>query len=122
MRFYEDLTKRKFNRMTQRSYYIPEGDGYQLLNGVWDFCYYEADYLEEEVITNWASIPVPSCWQMQGYGNPNYSNLNYPHPVDPPYVPDENPMGIYRREIEITDAEKCHYLVFEGHPPIWNSL
>ncbi len=114
MRFYEDLSQRKSSRRAQRSYYIPEGDGYQLLNGIWDFCYYEKDYLEGETPARWDSVPVPSCWQMQGYGNPNYSNLNYPHPVDPPYVPDENPMGIYRREIEIADLDKCHYLVFEG--------
>ena len=114
MRFYEDLTKRKFNRMAQRSYYIPEGGGYQLLNGIWDFCYYEADYLEGESAPQWDKIPVPSCWQMYGYDNPNYTNINYPYPVDPPYLPDENPMGVYRKDIEIEDTEKCHYLVFEG--------
>ncbi len=114
MRFYEDLSQRKLNRMAPRSYYIPEGDGYQLLNGIWDFCYYEADYMEEEVPKQWDSITVPSCWQLMGYDAPNYTNQNYPYPVDPPYLPDENPMGVYRREIEIKDIEKCHYLVFEG--------
>lgn len=46
--------------------------------------------------TSWDSIPVPSCWQMLGYGHPHYTNVNYPFPVDPPRVPSENPTGTYR--------------------------
>ncbi len=115
MRFYEDLKKIKDNRLSQRSYYIPESkDGYTLLNGEWDFKYYERDYEEDKIITEWDTIPVPSCWQLYGYDRPNYTNVNYPYPVDPPYVPDENPMGIYKREFEIENPDRCHYIVFEG--------
>lgn len=115
MRFYEDLTNLQENRLPQRSFYIPENEGaYRLLNGLWDFCYYEADHLEGVVPAKWDTIPVPSCWQMFGYDSPNYANARYPFPVDAPYVPDENPMGIYRRQFTVTDTEQCHYLVFEG--------
>ena len=114
IRFYEDLKHIKDNRMKQRSYYIPEGNGYILLNGEWNFKYYDADFKEDKVIENWDKIPVPSCWQLYGYENPNYTNVNYPYPVDPPFVPDENPMGIYMREFEITNGENRHYMVFEG--------
>ena len=115
MRFYEDLTHIKENRMPQRAYYIPENDGaYTLLNGEWNFKYYDIDFMEEKVIENWDKIPVPSCWQMFGYEDPNYTNSRYPYPIDAPYVPDENPMGIYMREFEIENADKRHYIVFEG--------
>jgi len=44
----------------------------------------------------WAQIEVPGHWQLQGHGSPAYTNVNYPFPVDPPNVPDENPTGEYR--------------------------
>ena len=115
MRYYEDLNHIQENRLPQRAYYIPENEGgYQLLNGEWNFKYYDADFKEEEVIKDWDKIPVPSCWENYGYDRPNYTNVNYPHPIDPPYVPTENPMGIYMREFEIADTSKRHYIVFEG--------
>ena len=115
MRFYEDLRVLHKNRMPQRAYYIPENPGaYLLLNGQWDFRYYEADVLEEKEIKNWESIPVPSCWQLYGYDSPNYTNVLYPYPVDAPYVPDKNPMGIYRRTFRVEKPEYRHYMVFEG--------
>ena len=115
MRFYEELNHIKENRMPQRAYYIPENEGaYILLNGQWNFKYYDADFKEEKVIENWDKIPVPSCWQIHGYDVPNYSNVRYPYPIDMPYVPDENPMGIYMREFEIKDNDTRHYIVFEG--------
>ncbi|HZA84144.1 MAG TPA: glycoside hydrolase family 2 TIM barrel-domain containing protein, partial [Actinomycetes bacterium] len=44
----------------------------------------------------WAALPVPSHWQLHGYGAPAYTNVAYPFPVDPPHVPAENPTGDYR--------------------------
>lgn len=115
MRFYEDLKHIQENRMPQRAYYIPENKGaYILLNGEWNFKYYYADFKEEKVIESWDKIPVPSCWQLYGYEDPNYTNVNYPYPCDAPYVPDENPMGIYMREFEIENKNNRHYIVFEG--------
>ena len=113
MRKYENLNTISENREKQRSYYIPES-GYICLNGTWNFKYYDCDFKEAYEEKDWDTIPVPSCWQILGYGNPNYTNVIYPHPVEPPYVPTENPMGIYMRTFEITDASKKTYIVFEG--------
>ena len=62
------------------------------------------------------SIPVPSCWQNHGYGRHMYTNVRYPFPVDPPFVPDENPCGLYVRhfELEEKDQEARWFLNFEG--------
>jgi len=115
MRFYEDLTHLQKNRLPQRAYYIPENEGaYELLNGQWNFRYYTADFLEEETVTQWDTIPVPSCWQLHGYDRPNYTNSNYPYPVDMPYVPDENPMGVYMRTFSVENTSNRLYIVFEG--------
>ena len=60
--------------------------------------------------SSWDTIAVPSCWQMIGrpdaprYGDPAYLNVNYPFPVDPPFVPDENPTGEYRVAFELPVA------------------
>ncbi|MBX6354418.1 MAG: DUF4981 domain-containing protein [Micromonosporaceae bacterium] len=51
--------------------------------------------------SGWGELPVPAHWQMHGYGAPAYTNVNYPFPVDPPFVPDENPTGDYRREFDV---------------------
>ncbi|MDD3244513.1 MAG: hypothetical protein PHD32_12470, partial [Eubacteriales bacterium] len=61
-------------------------------------------------------IQVPSCWQMEGFGYPTYTNVNYPIPFDPPFVPDENPTGLYRRTFVIGEewAGKRLHLTFEG--------
>src|SRR5215217_6734474 len=44
----------------------------------------------------WETLPVPSHWQLHGHGAPAYTNVAYPFPFDPPFVPDENPTGEYR--------------------------
>lgn len=49
----------------------------------------------------WAELPVPSHWQLHGYGAPAYTNTSYPFPLDPPRVPDENPTGDYRRTFRL---------------------
>lgn len=57
--------------------------------------------------SDWAAIPVPSCWQMQGYGHPHYTNAQYPIPTGmAPLVPSENPTGLYRREFEAPQSFK----------------
>ncbi len=113
MRKYEDLKYISENREPQRAYYIPEG-GYEMLNGVWDFKFYDADFEESYVDKEWGKIDVPSCWQLKGYENPNYANVAYPFPYDPPYVPNKNPMGVYRRTFNVDDATRKTYIVFEG--------
>lgn len=115
MRVYENLQVTSEYRMKPRSYYIPTGvSKYMLLNGEWDFAYYSRDIDVPEEIENWDKIPVPSCWQLYGYENPNYTNINYPYPVDIPYVPDDNPCGIYKRTFDIDKKWGRLYFVFEG--------
>ncbi len=115
LKIYENILKTSENRMPPRSYYIPKGvSKYTLLNGEWDFAYFNCVDDVPEKIETWDKIPVPSCWQLFGYENPNYTNVNYPYPVDPPYVPDENPCGVYRRTFQLETALQKHYFVFEG--------
>jgi beta-galactosidase len=129
MRSYENLNLIQENREPQRSYYIPydtlekalEGDKqksnyYKLLNGEWDFAYFERDIDVPEIVTEWDKISVPSNWQMHGYDAPYYTNVNYPYPVDPPYVPDDNPCGVYAMEFNLDKqwTDKNTYIVFEG--------
>jgi len=119
------------NREKEHAYFIPfdnvgealrgerERSGlFELLNGEWDFKFYPAYYEMPETtekITGWESIEVPSNWQMKGYEEPCYTNVNYPIPVDPPYVPDDNPCGVYRRFWEWSGTEGREvYIVFEG--------
>lgn len=114
-RIYEDPSKTNENRLSQRPFYIPEGESeYRLLNGEWKFAFYPRDIDAPENITQWDTIPVPSCWQLQGYEHPNYSNINYPYPCDPPYVPDANPCGVYEREFRLEQVWGRVYFVLEG--------
>lgn len=117
-----------------RAYYIPwenresalakaprsESNRFQLLNGEWDFQFYsmldeipEWEHMHEG---EWASIPVPSVWQMHGYDSHQYTNTKYPFPYDPPFVPKENPCGVYRCEFEVPNECRgfLSYLNFEG--------
>ncbi|HSV86878.1 MAG TPA: hypothetical protein VLH85_09910, partial [Levilinea sp.] len=81
---------------------------FRLLNGEWMFYYaptlaelpanfHSKDYEDWA----WDTTPVPGNWQMHGYGRPLYTNVAYPIPVDPPNVPYENPMGLYRRHFQV---------------------
>ena len=114
MRFYENPKKTYENREKPRAYYIPEGEAkYTLLNGVWNFAFFEnSDFAEEP--KKWDKIDVPSCWQIKGYENPNYTNINYPFLCDMPYVPNINPMGVYEREFDVENPDFDQYIVFEG--------
>lgn len=115
MRIYEDPRKTSENRLPPRSYYIPQGKSeYMLLNGTWRFAYFSRDIDVPEKIEKWDEIPVPSCWQILGYEAPNYTNINYPYPVDDPYVPDDNPCGVYEREFTLENKWGRVYFVFEG--------
>ncbi|MEK6794595.1 MAG: glycoside hydrolase family 2 TIM barrel-domain containing protein [Spirochaetota bacterium] len=81
---------------------------YLLLSGTWKFSYYANPLFVDERFSDaafdasaWADMPVPSHWQLNGYGRPHYTNVNYPFPVDPPNVPTENPTGCYRRNFYV---------------------
>lgn len=115
MRFYEDPRKTSENRQPQRSYYIPQGRSeYTLLNGQWRFAFFAHEHEADREITRWDTVSVPGCWQVQGYEHPNYTNINYPYPVDPPYAPDENPCGVYERDFVLERKWGKVYFVLEG--------
>ena len=94
------------------------------LNGEWDFRFYPSvrlvPDLEAEQIEFAEKLYVPMNWQYEigrGYDAPQYTNLRYPIPVDPPRVPEENPAGVYRRELYVdgqTLKSKDLMLTFEG--------
>ncbi|MFF3965592.1 glycoside hydrolase family 2 TIM barrel-domain containing protein [Streptomyces griseorubiginosus] len=78
------------------------------LNGDWAFRFSatgldETDGFETPGFHDrgWDRLPVPAQWQLHGYGRPVYLNIPYPIPLDPPYVPDENPTGDYRRTFDL---------------------
>lgn len=94
-----------------------------MLSGEWQFCYApsprdvpENFHRDSFDASAWDVIPVPGNWQMHGYGRPNYTNVTYPYPVDPPRVPQENPVGCYRREFILPDdwAGQQVFLNFDG--------
>lgn len=95
---------------------------YRCLNGEWLFHYAESVSLvppeaSEHKIdeSDWDVVPVPSVWQMQGYGTPHYTNVKYPFPVDPPFVPD-HAVGCYRHEFTVPaswDGRRIR-LTFDG--------
>ncbi len=95
------------------------------LCGEWDFTFYKTvrdlpDFTAEGYTPTGDRLTVPMSWQMalgRGYDAPKYINFNYPYPVEPPFVPDENPCGLYERDFEIsveTVKNKTARLVFEG--------
>jgi len=97
------------------------------LNGNWKFHwvkkpaerpkdFYKLDY----DVSSWGEIPVPSNWELQGYGIPIYTNITYPFSPEnpnPPYIPhDNNPIGSYRTEFTIPDGWEGRevFLHFDG--------
>lgn len=129
MRHYENPELLQENCEPQRAYYIPydtlekalagdkeASDYYISLNGEWKFHYYDRDIDVPAAITDWERIVVPSNWQLQGYDKPYYTNVNYPYPVDPPYVPDDNPCGVYALDITFPESwyDRETYIVLEG--------
>ena len=135
-RYYENLSVLHENTMPARAYYIPasrrmdnlvehreESDRMQLLNGTWKFRYFNSIYdikdsfFEKNYDTeNFDEIQVPSVWQMAGYDTHQYTNIRYPFPFDPPYVPQDIPCGVYVHTFEYSRDEKApkSFLNFEG--------
>ena len=135
-RYYEDLSVLHENTMPARAYFIPaskrmdnlvehreESDRMQLLNGTWKFQYFNSIYdvqepfFEKDYDTeNFDEIQVPSVWQMAGYDTHQYTNIRYPFPFDPPYVPQDIPCGTYANTFVYHKDENAPkaFLNFEG--------
>ena len=92
------------------------------LNGEWKFKYVDAPELSPEgfekpgIGEEWDKIDVPSVWQLRGYDKMHYTDVLYPFPVNPPYVPDENPTGIYKKTITLDEQwlQRDTILKFHG--------
>ena len=134
--YYEDLSVLHENTMPARAYFIPaskrmdnlvehreESDRMQLLNGTWKFQYFNSIYdvqepfFEKDYDTeNFDEIQVPSVWQMAGYDTHQYTNIRYPFPFDPPYVPQDIPCGTYAHTFVYHKDENAPkaFLNFEG--------
>ncbi|MCO8269388.1 beta-galactosidase [Actinoplanes sp. TRM 88003] len=70
------------------------------LDGTWQFAWSPTAETGKDPADpgrTWDTLPVPSHWQLHGYGSPAYTNVRFPFPIDPPYVPQDNPTGEYRR-------------------------
>lgn len=81
------------------------------LDGEWSFRFAEdesgipAGFQDDGFcIDGWDTIPVPSCWEMHGYGYPIYTNITYPFPDCPPFIRRDNPVGCYVRRFSIPDS------------------
>lgn len=132
---WEDIKTDEINRMEARAHYLSyptretaeTGEStkthfFQCLNGTWKFVYLEAPeywpdgFAQDDLDTSkWDDITVPSNWQLQGYGNMHYSDLWYNFPIIPPYVPTDNPTGIYRREFDINRNLDGEQLIIRFH-------
>ena len=121
-----------------RAYFVPfgsvaaartrdraESDRVLSLSGDWDFRYCRSvrelgDFLAPDAPAFTEKLTVPMSWQLaldRDYDRPLYTNVRYPVPVDPPFVPGENPCGLYRRVFEVDAdalASRELYLNFEG--------
>lgn len=129
MIYHENPQELHINTLPKHCYFIPfseeqnpfedreNSDFFELLNGDWDFRYYDSIIDLEDNFIDLPfdrKIPVPSNWQLQGYDKPQYTNVCYPIPYDPPYVPDDNPVGVYGRSYSYTPDGLERILVFEG--------
>ena len=84
----------------------------RLLNGQWRFKLFEQpELVSEDVVipafddSEWDHIPVPSNWQLEGYDKPIYTNVKYPFSDNAPFVPAQNPTGLYRTEFHFDEIE-----------------
>ena len=129
MIYHEDPRSLHIGTVADHSYFIPfpknsnpflpreNSERFLLLNGDWDFNYYDSIIDLEDDFVNVEfnnTIPVPSNWQLHGYDKPQYTNVVYPIPFDPPFVPDDIPVGVYRRTFEYNPDGMNRFLCFEG--------
>lgn len=93
------------------------------LNGEWKFLFlkapeYSPEHFEEKNYADesWDGIKVPGCWELNGYGKLHYTDVWYLFPINPPFVPSENPTGIYRRTFEVKEGWKNEKIIlrFDG--------
>ncbi|MBM7798394.1 beta-galactosidase [Microlunatus panaciterrae] len=110
--YVEDFTPGSGRRLPARSWLHSDAPRLSL-NGDWRFKLWPSHKVADDAVAepdfddaDWDLLPVPSHWVLKGdgaYGRPAYTNVQYPFPIDPPFVPDENPTGDHRRTFELPD-------------------
>ncbi len=135
------------NTLPNRAYYLPAShairrfddrsvsDRILFLNGSWPFRYFKSVYDADDSfirpdtdLAGYDEIPVPGNWQTNGFDTHQYTNVMYPIPFDPPYVPRENPCGCYARDFDYAPdpslprvslvfegVDSCFYVWLNGH-------
>lgn len=133
LKYHEDAQALHIGTEANHAYFIPfntnqnpfesreKSDYFELLNGEWDFNYYPSIQELEDDFINLPfkyKIKVPSNWQLQGFVSQNdriqYTNVCYPFTFIPPFVPDQNPVGLYQRDYNYTPDQNRRILCFEG--------
>ncbi len=127
--YHEDPSSLHIGTMPDHAWFIPFEKGscpfgrktdssrVELLNGDWKFNFYESiidledDFLSVDFPK---TIPVPGMWQLNGYDRAQYTNVVYPFPFDPPYMPDDIPTGVYKTTYNYTPDGMDKILTFEG--------
>lgn len=137
--FKKDLFKKfeKFNvnKLPYRAYCIPfadekllkkvtvineryNSDMVEILSGEWDFIYYDkCENLPETFDTSavdFKKVNVPSTWQRTGYEKPVYLNTRYMFKINPPNIPTNIPVSVYRKNFDIKNVDKNRILTFLG--------
>lgn len=129
MIYHEDPKQLHIGTLEKHCYFIPfakaqnpfesreKSERFELINGEWNFRYYDSIIdMEDDFVSApfTETIPVPSNWQLHGYDKPQYTNVCYPIPFDPPFVPDDIPVGVYSRSYDHKSDGMRKILVFEG--------
>ena len=134
--YHKDLGSLHINTEPTSAYFIPytnKADSQtgvresskliKMLSGAWDFKFFSSiDLVPDPRVTNFEfkdKIPVPSNWQYsigRGYDVPQYTNVTYPFPFDPPHVPKDNPAGVYRRTFTVSEGDLLRdiFINFDG--------
>ncbi len=91
---------------------------HQTLNGTWKFIYAGRavdrirDFYKKDLnMAKWSDIRVPGNWELQGFGIPIYTNIQYPFPKNPPFVGEDNPVGTYRKEFTVPATFNNHEVI-----------
>ena len=137
-RYYNNLEVLSVNAEEPRAYFIPYANRvsakkldrnaspyFKSLCGDWNFTFFDSvnEITEEDLLPEYEfpsdTVTVPQSWQSflgRGYDTPNYVNVSYPFPADPPHIPDNNPCGLYSRAFYLSEgfAARELYLNFEG--------
>ena len=126
-KYYENLSVQHVGTEKSRAYYMPldaagKDTSLDLSGDDWKFSIYPSPEDVDDAFlspsfdsSSFDTIPVPSTLEMLGYVRKMYTNVNYPFPYDPPYVPVDNPTGVYIKDFEKnTEDGRRYYFYFEG--------